>query len=108
MSKRKESLSVLVAEHMQLDALGSATPPADLFDRASREIFTLMERDTHERFKEDADAERALVDDFFKNADTVRARPSARAPCATPAPCAAGSLVRRRACVPAAVSGPGG
>lgn len=47
-----------------------APPPADLFAASAQEIFLLMERDTHERFKADKEQAKALVEDFFKTADT--------------------------------------
>lgn len=40
--------------------------PADLFLDAEQEIFTLMERDTFKRFRDDATAVQTLVDEFFK------------------------------------------
>lgn len=56
------------AIHERLASSKPGPPPADLLDAAAQEIFVLMERDTHERFKEDQQQAHALVDDFFDNA----------------------------------------
>ena len=41
------------------------SPPSTLFDRASDEIFKLMEKDTFNRFKQDDTASDALVERFY-------------------------------------------
>jgi len=48
----------------------SGTPPPNtLFEDAEDEIFKLMDRNAHERFRQDPDAVGALCDDFFREAD---------------------------------------
>lgn len=42
----------------------SVPPPADLFDEASTDIFTLMEKDTFARFKRDPKALQSLLDRY--------------------------------------------
>ena len=44
-----------------------ATASVEMYNAASDEIFTLMERDTFKRFREDKDAVSKLVNDFFKD-----------------------------------------
>jgi len=44
-------------------------PPKDMFAKAEKEVFNLMDRNAHTRFKSDPDAVKKICDDFFAKAD---------------------------------------
>ena len=45
---------------------------ASLIWQAENEIFTLMDRNAHERFKHDPNAVNAMCDEFFERADVEK------------------------------------